>query len=92
MICAHAEPSVREHVIILRRNRARTRYGKLLDSLGERIALLLRRAQIDDARKHWISALKISGADHFLLQRIIKKSAADRNSDVTYRLRDGHIG
>ncbi len=42
--------------------------------------------------QHWTSALKISGADHFLLQRIIKKSAADRNSDVTYRLRDGHIG
>lgn len=74
MICAHAEPSVRGHVMILRRKCARTRYGKLLDFLGESIALLLRRAQIDDARTHWIIALKISGTDHFLLQRIIKKN------------------
>lgn len=50
MIGAHAEPSVRGHVMILRINRARTRYGKLLDLLGESIALLLRRGQIDGAR------------------------------------------
>lgn len=93
MICAHAEPSVRGHVMILRRKCARTRYGKLLDFLGESIALLLRWAQIDDARTHWIIALKISGTDHFLIQRIIKKkSAADRNSDIKYRFRDCHIG